>query len=652
MRNRPVRQRGMHIHPIMLYCASALALAAAAPAFAQRTDDNAVTSADDAFGKTVGDERIGIYNPYDVRGFSPVSAGNLRIEGLYFDQQSNPTDRLLDGSTVHVGISAQGYPFPAPTGIADYALRKPGEKFVASVGLNYGPWGGKNAEVDLQVPLAGSRLGLTAGAGIYRERNPFGGTPHTESYAISLRYQPSPDFQIQPFWSQINDRNDEGEPLIFTSGDFLPPRYRRNEFFGQKWADFKAKFNNYGVVTKGKALGFDLGLGVFRSTLAPDMEHTELLFGTDRTGAVASRIVVADADNFFGSTSGEFKASRSLVEGPRRHSLHASVRARSLTRRYGGSVLIDLGASQLGVEDFRVRPATLFGAKTQDRVKQTTLGLGYELRWRDLGEISFGLQKTDYSKRVEDPVNFVPETKDKPWLYSATAAVYLAKNLALYGGYTRGLEESEVAPANAINRNEAPPAIRTEQKDFGVRWTISPGVSAVLGYFDVRKPYYNLDVASRFRRLGEVRNRGVEFSLSGQIAPGVNLVVGSVWLDAEVSGEEVDLGLIGKNPVGAFKLHNVANLNWNIPWHKPLTLTARFESTSNRTANAANTFVIPARSVTSLGARYRLTIGKTPVLIRGSVDNLFNKFGWNVGGSGFFTPNGSRRYSLSLAADL
>jgi iron complex outermembrane recepter protein len=40
------------------------------------------------------------------------------------------------------------------------------------------------------------------------------------------------------------------------------------------------------------------------------------------------------------------------------------------------------------------------------------------------------------------------------------------------------------------------------------------------------------------------------------------------------------------------------------------------------------------------------------MLIRANVDNLFNTFGWNVGGSGFFVPNGARRYSLSLSADL
>lgn len=640
----------MHIRYSLLLCASALTVSA--PALAQRTDDNAVTAADDAFGKTVGDEQIGIYNPDDVRGFSPVSAGNVRIEGLFFDQQSGPTDRLIDGSAIHVGISAQGYPFPAPTGIVDYSLRKPGEKFVASIGLRYGPWNGQSGELDLQVPLDGKRLGVAAGVGIYREGSPFGGTPHYESYAASLNYQPNADFRIQPFWSQINVSSDESQTLIFTNGDFLPPRVPRNEFLGQKWADFKARFNNFGVVVKGKALGLDLGLGAFRSTLAADKDHIDLQFGVDQNGASSSRIVIADADNFFGSTSGEFNLSRSFIEGPRKHSVQAMVRGRSLSRRYGGSDAIDLGPSRIDRADYRAAPGEVFGAKTRDRVKQTTFGVGYELRWRNVGELSLGVQKTSYSKRVDDPTNLIPETKDSPWLYSATAAVHLSKNLALYGGYVRGLEESDVAPANATNRNEAPPAIRTQQRDFGARWTISPGVSAVFGYFDVQKPYFNLDSASRFRQLGSVRNRGLEFSLSGQIASGVNLVVGSVYLDAEVSGEEVDLGLIGKKPVGTFKLHNVANLNWNVPWHSPLTLTARFESTSNRTANAANTLVIPARSVTSLGARYRLTIGNKPVLIRGTVDNIFNKFGWNVGGSGFFIPNGSRRYSLSLATDL
>ncbi len=60
----------------------ALLLAYPTAATAQRADENAVEAADDAFGTSVGNEKIGLYSASDVRGFSPVNAGNIRIEGL------------------------------------------------------------------------------------------------------------------------------------------------------------------------------------------------------------------------------------------------------------------------------------------------------------------------------------------------------------------------------------------------------------------------------------------------------------------------------------------------------------------------------------------------------------------------------------------
>lgn len=634
---------------------SALALFSTQTAFAQRTDDNAVTGADDAFGKSVGGETIGIYHADDVRGFSPSTAGNLRLEGLYIDQQGFLTDRLIDGSTIHVGLSAQGYPFPAPTGIANYDLRKPGKAFVASIGINHGPFGGNSLELDVLAPLNGEKLGISAGIGLYRERNAFGGTPHFLSTAFSIRSKPSDAFEIHSFWSRVAVRDDEAEPLIFMNTEALPPTINRGRFHGQKWAVFSANEGNYGVVTKAKTLGIDVAAGLFRSYSRTLQSHYDLLFDTAADGRVGSRTVIADRGDLSSSTSGEIKLSKFFSEGKRQHLIHATARARHVERRYGGSNIIDLGVSQIGIPDFRATPTGLtFGPKIRETVEQKTFGLGYELRWKDLGEISIGVQKTHYAKQVTDPnpAVIIAETKDSPYLFSATAAVYLSQRLALYGGYVRGLEESDVAPESAINRSEAPPAIRTRQQDIGLRWKPNEKISVVLGYFDVRKPYFNLDTTSVFRQLGQVRNRGAEFSLSGEVVTGVNIVAGSVFLDSIVSGDEVRLGLIGKRPVGTFKLHNLININWHVPWHDPLTLTARFESTSDRTANARNSFVIPARSVTSLGARYRMKAGKVPILIRASVDNVFNKFGWNVGGSGFFAPNGTRRYSLTLAADL
>src|SRR4051812_30775606 len=107
-----------------LFAAAALATLAwagdAAPALAQRADDNAVTSADDAFGASVGNDSVGLYSPFDVRGFSAVDAGNVRIDGLYFDRQTDLTSLVAPDNNMRVGISAQGYPLPAPTGVADY----------------------------------------------------------------------------------------------------------------------------------------------------------------------------------------------------------------------------------------------------------------------------------------------------------------------------------------------------------------------------------------------------------------------------------------------------------------------------------------------------------------------------------------------------
>ena len=103
-----------------------LLLAYLPPAWAQRADENVLTSAQDAFGTTVGQESIGLYSANQARGFSPRQAGNSRIEGLFYQGPSifGALSRLLVGRTVlRVGISAQSYPFPSPTGGAHFIFR-------------------------------------------------------------------------------------------------------------------------------------------------------------------------------------------------------------------------------------------------------------------------------------------------------------------------------------------------------------------------------------------------------------------------------------------------------------------------------------------------------------------------------------------------
>ncbi|MDQ8755182.1 TonB-dependent receptor [Sphingosinicella sp. LHD-64] len=644
----------MSFSRLLVSAALAPALCAAPAAWAQRTDDNAATAAEDAFGRSIGDSTIGIYSDSDVRGFSPSTAGNLRIHGLYYDQQGILTGRLQQGSTIRVGISAQSYPFPAPTGIADYSLREPGGETRASIGLNYGPRGGRSAELDLQLPLYGDRLGVALGLGINRGRRLYGGTPNDHTFAGLLRYAPRDGIELRAFFSRFRVEDDESQPFIFTSGPFLPKRFPRNRFFGQTWNDYSYTTGTYGVIADVRIAGFDTRFGLFRSVFDNDVSTADLLFGTGPDGAVASRLILRERGNRSASTSGELRVSRSFDDGPRRHGLIASLRARQLARRYGGGALIDLGPSRSDGPDPRPEPGSTDGPKTRDLVEQATLGIAYQLRWLGVGELTAGVQRTDYLKRITspDPGVLFPDTRDSPWLPSATAAFHLTPQLALYAGYVRGLEESPVGPPEAVNRNEAPPAIRTRQIDGGLRWSIAPGLTAVLGLFDISKPYFNVDEAGRFRQRGAVTNRGVELSVAGQIAPGLNVVAGNVLLDARISGEEVAAGTIGRRPIGAFVRRTLVSIDYRFPAFERLSIDALVDSSSARTANAANSLSIPARTIVNLGARYRFSVGNAPVLLRAQVTNLFNRFGWNVSSSGYFTPVAARTFLLTLAADL
>lgn len=69
---------------------AALALTAGR-AEAQRVDENAVTSAEDAFGNSVGNEQVGLYGPFFARGFSPVQASNA-----FLLHRSSPAERRAD----------------------------------------------------------------------------------------------------------------------------------------------------------------------------------------------------------------------------------------------------------------------------------------------------------------------------------------------------------------------------------------------------------------------------------------------------------------------------------------------------------------------------------------------------------------------------
>lgn len=622
-------------------------------ALAQRADENAATSAEDAFGSSIGNESVGLYNPYEARGFSPVDAGNVRIEGLYFDQQDQLTSRIVESSRVRVGLTTLGFLFPAPTGIADYSLRKAGSERIVSVVAGAGQYGAPYIEVDAKFPIMGERLGFAAGVSREHEENFDGTDGDNVSFGATLRYAPRDGIEIIPFFGRFEFWNNESSPLIITGGDYIPPPAPRRHFFSQEWADNKGYSQNHGIVAKTMFGHWQFQTGLFQSRFVRERGFSELLLNVTPAG-IGDRIIVARQNQRFASTSGEVRVSYAMTENNRRHTFFAALRGRDVNSHFGGADVVSLGRGAISISDQKPRPTFTYGPLNTDAVEQKTAGLGYQGIWAGVGECNAGLQRTDYRKTniQQLPTPLRSMRRDKPWLWNASLAAFLTKNIAVYAGYTRGLEESGSAPADAANRFAALPAIRTQQTEAGARLGLWGDMKLVAGVFDVRKPYFALDSAKVYRELGEVRHRGAEFSLTGEPAKGLNILFGMVLMRPRVTGDPVDRGEIGRKPVGQTPLTIRANADYSLPFFEDASVDAYIQTIGKRIGSVDNKAVVPGRAVVDLGARYGFNVGDNHATLRFVVANITDKFGYRVLGDHAFQFNNARHVRAYVAADF
>ena len=625
----------------------------AAPALAQRVDDNAATSAGDAFGQAIGNERVGLYTVDDVRGFNPVDAGNTRINGLYFAPVDRPPNRLIRGSKVRVGISAQGYPFPAPTGIVDYDLSASGQADQITLGFERAQFGSRVFNLDVLQPVADG-LKVYLGGAIRRQNRHEGGDFKAYVVTGGLSWQPYAGASLTGFYGRNRTYDDEAAPSIFPGGDYLPPEIKRRAMIGQSWSKRDSTQELMGALARLPFGKWTFEAGLFRAERRFDANFTDLFLAMRPDGTTANRIMVADANNFDRTVSGEARLTRTFATAALAHRLILSFRGRKGNRRFGGVQRIALGESSLNSADERPRPVLAFGPDDTDDFGQATLGIGYTMSAPGRFMFDAAISGSRYRKTLTFvSAGLVTSVRDRPVTGSVTGSVNLTRDLAIYGGHVRGFEELAVAPANAANRGAVPPAIRTQQTDLGLRYAVTGALSVVAGVFSITKPYYNLDEEANYRELGSSTNRGVEMSLTGALRPGLTVVLGNVLLDSRISGELVDSGRIGPRPIGSIRRRSIATIDWRLAGGRsPLSLDLAAESFSSRIANISNGLSAPPRETIDLGARYRFSLAKAKGLLRLQIANVLDDYGWQVAANGAFQYSVGRRFLAEVRFDL
>ena len=615
-------------------------------------DDNAVTQAADAFGRQVGTERTGLYDDNGIRGFNPVDAGNVRIETLYFDQVDRLTPRLRDATTIRVGLGAQGFAFPAPTGLVDYTLQAPGEERQITLDVSTRLNGNPGGSLEVRYPGLLRGIDLFTAIGHRYRRHEDGRNSVYSDLGTLLRFDAG-RAGISMIGGYKRERDEEARVTLYPATDLLPPKIERGRDLSQPWADNDKDTVLAGTIAQVPVGSFRIDGGLFYNRTVDLSRYADLLVGVRPDGTVAERIIVGDAGATDRSWSGELRISRAFVLGQTSHYLSASIRGRNRFRLFGGAQRIMLGQSSVLAPDIRTRPDVSPGAKNEDRVRQMFYGVAYSGRFAELVDVDLGVSHIDYRKQVDfaDPSLAPITSEDRPLAWNALVALGPIAGVTAYGGLARGMEEALVAPDRAVNRAESPAAIRIRQEEAGVRYQ-NGIVTALAGWFRITKPYYNLDPLLRYRLLGTVVNKGLEVSLVARPLAGLTVLGGGVFSDPAIGGEAVDAGIIAQRPVGQATRRIITNLDWQpASGTSAWSFDLAFANESRRAANAGNTLYVPSSTTFDLGFRYRADIADTDLLIRGRLENLFDEYAWNVSSAGGLTYSEPRRFTIQLIAE-
>jgi iron complex outermembrane receptor protein len=190
------------------------------------------------------------------------------------------------------------------------------------------------------------------------------------------------------------------------------------------------------------------------------------------------------------------------------------------------------------------------------------------------------------------------------------------------------------------------------QVDGGLKYQLLPRLALVAGGFEIKKPYFNLDLTDVFRHIGSTSNRGAEFSLTGDLSSRLNVVAGFVWIDPRVQYQSgavtgpTNAVAIGPVP-GVLSLY----FQYHPAFASGIILGATIQTLSSRYADYPT---LNAGAVTQLGLdmHYRTHLFGENATFWLQGENLGNANSVNLFSSGEIQVFDQRRLELSLVIDL
>ena len=267
-------------------------------------------------------------------------------------------------------------------------------------------------------------------------------------------------------------------------------------------------------------------------------------------------------------------------------------------------------------------------------------------------QLTLGVRRQDIESRNYNAAGVVSSRyKDAATTPLVGVVVKPWDDVSLYYNYVEGLSKGDIAPGTASNAGETFAPYESKQHELGVKYEHGTFMTT-LALFQIEKPSGELGANGVYSVQAEQRNRGVELSVYGEVAPGTRLMGGVTFLDGELT-QSASAANRGNKPVGVPDIQANLWAEYDTPWLEGFTLTGGAIYTDSQYINQANTQELDAWTRIDAGVRYATKIEGRPTTLRATVQNVFDREYWSgVASYGAFSPGYPRTLQLSATVDF
>ena len=209
--------------------------------------------------------------------------------------------------------------------------------------------------------------------------------------------------------------------------------------------------------------------------------------------------------------------------------------------------------------------------------------------------------------------------------------VYKASdNWSAYANHSESFDAGSVIGSSYLNHGQILDPIKTKSNEVGVKYT-NGNIITSLSYFDIKQDAkfdeYVDDQNKNLTLNGENRYKGVEWSVSGKVAPKWVVSGGMMYLDAQYNKNNSKY-LNGKQIMGTAKWSGVLTAEYDASdtfnaWGRMI-----YTGSAPIYTGANKELTMDSSTVFDLGVRYKSHIGNTGVDYAFTVFNVFDKDYW------------------------